>query len=247
MVCNRGRQGRWCVIEGGREILKSILAFGIACCLSIQVDGQFFGGNRFTSLRKKPNVCEASGAAEIVRPDQFISNKYTVEEWQEIIHNITITNEAEWNKLQTFEEYYYPEAYYEYENYGNFECKDVCRSKRRRVEGALLDISDVDPETGVETKMTFDCYIIGNPNIFYTDCRGKRPDVHRRRFLSSSFQCMSDMLQYREVIMYCPDVAPQCRTRVLELPQSCSLNEIQCKLPKRKKPRRRGRGRFGKK
>lgn len=46
--------------------------------------------------------------------------------------------------------------------------------------------------------------------------------------MSASYQCLPDMIQEREVVMYCPDIVPQCRTRTFALPQACVLQEVKC-------------------
>ncbi|XP_022315690.2 uncharacterized protein LOC111119622 [Crassostrea virginica] len=171
-----------------------------------------------------PKQCEASGHAEIVKPEDFITPNWTEEQQRRVLENVRM-NQEEWNRLMAFNQYYDPLDYSEYGYYkkGSYEfgCKDVCIQKRIPVLGAFLTIENHDG-----TNNTHACYVAPTQKLWYTTCGEKLPAMTVK--MSPAYQCLPDMIQEREVIMYCPDIVPQCRTRTFALPQACVLQEVKC-------------------
>ncbi|XP_062603488.1 uncharacterized protein LOC134265259 [Saccostrea cucullata] len=181
-----------------------------------------------------PPQCEASGHAEIVKPEDFITPHWNPEQERRVMESVR-TNAEEWNRLQAFNQYYNPLDYSEYGYFKHdkheFGCKDVCIQKRVPVLGAYLTIEDHNGMNG-----TYRCYVAPTQRLWYTTCGEKLPALTVK--MSPSYQCLPDMIQEREVIMYCPDIVPQCRTRTFALPQTCSLQEVKClnTMPKKFNP-----------
>lgn len=171
-----------------------------------------------------PKQCEASGHAAIVKPEDFITPGWNPQQERRVMENVR-QNLEEWNRMMAFNQYYDPLDYSEYGYYkkGEYEfgCKDVCIQKRTPVLGAYLTIEDHNGMNG-----TYPCYVAPSQKLWYTTCGQKLPQMTVS--MSASYQCLPDMIQEREVVMYCPDIVPQCRTRTFALPQACVLQEVKC-------------------